>query len=258
MNKYFNISYSINLFLIKFYKWKIENFLKKNSIDFIVSHYDENLDYINLLPKNQNIYIYVKKINKDFPKKKNIKIYFLPNYGREYQTYLYHIKNHYYKLANINFFFIGSFFNCSQMQKLKNFRRVYSKISKLYKKKYKGLYTSDYENILYKIKYFKELKLKKTIDKNFTIEKHRHRNKITYLKKAKIRPLDKWFKYYFKKKSYYHLSSMTGIFAANKENILQIPKKIIENIEIEYRKKNVSYESGHYLERLYPSIFNRC
>ena len=64
MNKYFNISYSINLLLIKFYKWKIDNFLKKNSIDFIVSHYDENFDYINLLPKNQNIYIYVKKINK--------------------------------------------------------------------------------------------------------------------------------------------------------------------------------------------------
>jgi hypothetical protein len=258
VNKYFNISYNFNLFLIKFYKWKIENFSKKNKIHLIISHYDEDFSYLNFLPKNQKIYIYLKKRIKNFPKKKNTKIYFLPNYGREYQTYLYHIKNHYYKLANINFFFIGSFFNCKQMQKLKNFRRVYGKISNLYKKKYKGLYTSEHESILYKIKYFKELKLKKKINKNFNIEKHRHRNKITYLKKAKIRPLDRWFKYYFKKKSYYHLSSMNGIFAANKENILQIPKKKIENIEIEYRKKNISYESGHYLERLYPSIFCKC
>ena len=60
------------------------------------------------------------------------------------------------------------------------------------------------------------------------------------------------------KKSYYHLSSMNGIFGANKKNILQIPKKKIDIIEIEYRKKNSSYESGHYLERLYPSVFHKC
>ena len=160
--------------------------------------------------------------------------------------------------AHINFFIIGSFFNCEQMQKLKNFRKVYGKISIFFKKKYKGLYTSEDNSMFYKIKAFKEMKLKKTINKNYTIEKHISNNKIIYLKKSKIRPLDKWFKYHFKNKSYYHLSSMTGIFAANKENILQVPKKIISNIETEYRKKNTSYESGHYLERLYPSIFYKC
>jgi hypothetical protein len=259
VNKRFNISYNFNLFLIKFYKWKIENFSKKNLIHFIISHYDEDFNYVNFLPKNQQIYIYMKKKKiKNLPKKNNIKIIFLPNYGREYQTYLYHIKNHYNKLADINFFTIGSFFNCEQMQKLKNFRKVYGKISIFFKKKYKGLYTSEHNSMFYKIKSFKEMKLKKTINKKYTIEKHISNNKIIFLKKSKIRPLDKWFKYHFKNKSYYHLSSMNGIFAANKENILQIPKKIISNIEIEYRKKNTSYESGHYLERLYPSIFCKC
>jgi hypothetical protein len=259
VNKRFNIGYNFNLFLIKFYKWKIEKFCKKNFIHFIISHYDEDFNYVNFLPKNQQIYIYVKKKKiKNLPKKNNIKIIFLPNYGREYQTYLYHIKNHYNKLADINFFIIGSFFNCRQMQKLKNFRKVYGKISIFFRKKYKGLYTSEHDSMFYKIKSFKEMKLKKTINKNYTIEKHISNNKIIYLKKSKIRPLDKWFKYHFKNKSYYHLSSMTGIFAANKENILQIPKKIISKIEMEYRKKNTSYESGHYLERLYPSIFYKC
>jgi len=51
---------------------------------------------------------------------------------------------------------------------------------------------------------------------------------------------------------------MNCIFAANKANILQIPKKKVSIIEAEYRKKNISYESGHYLERLYPSIFHKC
>ncbi len=258
VNKRFNISYNFNLYLIKFYKWKIENFCKKNLINFIISHYDEDFNYINFLPNNQQIYIYVKKKIKNFPKKDNIKILFLHNYGREYQTYLYHIKNHYNKLADINFFTIASFFKCGQMQKLKNFRKVYGKISFLCKNKYNGLYTSEYDSVFYKINFFKKLKLKKTINKNYTIEKHISNNKIIYLKKAKIRPLDKWFKYYFKNKPYYHLSSMTGIFAANKENILQVPKRIISNIEIEYRKKCTSYESGHYLERLYPSIFYKC
>jgi len=260
VNKCFNISYKFNLLLIKFYKWKIEKFFKKNLIHFIISHYDENFNYINFLPKNQKIYIYIKKKikSKNLPKQENIKIIFLPNYGREYQTYLYHIKSNYYKLANINFFTIGSFCNQKQMQKLKNFRKVYGKISDIFRKKYKGLYTSEYDSVFYKIKYLKDLKLKKTINKNFVIEKHFHRKKIIYLKKAKIRPMDKWFKYYFKKKSYYHLSSMNGIFGANKKNILQIPKKKIDIIEIEYRKKNISYESGHYLERLYPSVFHKC
>jgi hypothetical protein len=260
VNKYFNISYNLNLILIKFYKWKIEKFFKKNSIHFVVSHYNENFNYVNFFPKNQKIYIYIKKKYKstNLLKKKNIEILFLPNYGREYQTYLYHIKTNYYKLASINFFTIGSFNNHKQIQKLKNFRKVYGKISNIFKKKYKGLYTSEYDSVFYKIKYLRDLKLKKTVNKNFMIEKHFHRGKIIYLKKAKIRPLDKWFKYYFKKKSYYHLSSMNGIFAANKENIFQIPKKKIYTIETEYRKKNISYESGHYLERLYPSIFHKC
>jgi len=242
--------------ICKFYKWKIDNFFKKNKISFIVSHYNESFDYLKILPNNQKIYLYIKgKVKSKLPKKKNIKIISLPNYGREEHVYTYHIKKNYNKLTNINFFFIASFYDITQIQKFKRFSKVYKSISKDRNEK-KNLYLSENDSILYKINYFKKWKIQKTINPYFTKVRHVSNKKRLNLKKAKKRPLIEWFKYYFPNKSLYHLSSMNGIFAVKKNNIKQIPRKTFVEINKEYNQRDVSYESGHYLERLYPSIFS--
>ena len=73
---------------------------------------------------------------------------------------------------------------------------------------------------------------------------------------SKIYPLENYFYYYFKnKKLDKFIRSLNGIFATDKENILSIKKEIYKNIIEEYKIIDRDYESGHYLERLYPSIF---
>jgi hypothetical protein len=243
-------------YLCKFYKWKIENFFKNNSICFIISHFNENFDYLNILPSNQRIIIYIKdKIKKPLTKKKNIKFIFIPNYSREDFVYFYHLKKNYNKLSVINFFLIASFYNVSQIQKFRRFTAVYKKISNYSNKKKYNLYTSESDNVFHKLAYFKNIKKLKTVNPNFKKIIHISNGKKLKLIKAKKRPLKKWFEYYFPGKNFYHLSSMNGIFAVKRENIRQIPRIIFKKINNEYKQINKSYESAHYLERLYPSIF---
>jgi len=73
---------------------------------------------------------------------------------------------------------------------------------------------------------------------------------------SKIYPLEKYFNYYFKDKTLdKEIKSLNGIFATNKENIKSINLSIYKNIIKEYTIPEKDYESGHYLERIYPSIF---
>ena len=55
-----NLSYNKYLFYLKYLKFKIETFVPKNTIEFIIAHYNESFEYLKYLPKNQIITIYYK------------------------------------------------------------------------------------------------------------------------------------------------------------------------------------------------------
>ena len=246
-----SLSFYKYILYLKFLNYKTNYFISDNKIEFIISHYKENFDYLRYLPNNQKITIYIKSnINLKPPiSKKNIKVVFLENIGKEYQTYLYHIIKNYENLSQINFFLSASFL--SVKDRTKNFTKVYNKIASFNKQKYNGLYTSDDEFFLFKKEKLKMLDPKMRIYEHTTSQNVKHKMIL-----SKIYPLENYFYYYFKnKKLDKFIRSLNGIFATDKENILSIKKEIYKNIIKEYKITDRDYESGHYLERLYPSIF---
>ena len=98
---------------LKCAKWKIEKLLPKNRIEFVIAHYNENIDYLNFFPKNSKITIYHKgetPIDKlIFNENKNIEVINLANVGRNPHTILYHIIKNYNNLYPLTFFLPGSF-----------------------------------------------------------------------------------------------------------------------------------------------------
>ena len=75
------------------------------TIDLVVSHYNEDLGWLGSLPEVDMICLYTKA---DVPPKCNIaRVTQLRNEGREAGTYLYHITERYYELADVTLFLQG-------------------------------------------------------------------------------------------------------------------------------------------------------
>jgi hypothetical protein len=74
----------------------------------IISHYNENLDWINEINNNIHIFIYNKGEKIININKKNTQVINLKNVGREAHTYIYHIVNNYYNLEDLIFFSKGN------------------------------------------------------------------------------------------------------------------------------------------------------
>ena len=246
-----NFSYYKYILYLKLLRYKINYFIPNNTIEFIVAHYNESFDYLKYLPCNQKITIYIKG-NIDFDitlNKKNIKIIYLKNIGKEYQTYLFHIIKNYENLSKINFFFSASFLNIKD--RTRNFTKVFNKVASINKKKFKGFYSSGDRYFLFKYEKPKIIDPKMRIFEHITSQNIKHK-----LILSKIYPLNNFFNYYFKnKKLNKYITSLNGIFATNKENILSVKKDIYKDIINEYKDVGSDYESGHFLERIYPSIF---
>lgn len=246
-----NISYNKYLLYLKILKIKIEIFIPKNTIEFIIAHYNESFEYLKYLPKNQIITIYYKGDKKaSLPKiNLNIKLIQLENIGKEYHSYLTHIINNYENLTKINFFLTASFLKLKD--RTRNFTKIYKKISSFNRDKFNGLYTSEDKYFLFKNEKNKHLNPKFRILNHITSQNKKHE----IIQSNKF-PLDDFFFTYFKdKKLDKNIKSLNGIFATNKENIISVDKEVFKSIISEYKIPNKDYESGHYLERLYPSIF---
>jgi len=72
----------------------------------VISHYNEDIEWISNIDKSIRIYLYTKG-SQDlsfFNKIENIKIYNLQNVGKEQQTYFYHIVNNYNSLEDLMYF----------------------------------------------------------------------------------------------------------------------------------------------------------
>ncbi len=124
----------------------------------IISHYNENLDWINNISDNVNIYIYTKgDLINEF--KKNIFFKKLDNIGNEHHTYFYHIINNYNKLDDILYFSQGNPFEHSKfwLEKFENdfvggmsdFNLITNIYEKIDEKLYKKHINHKYQNVNY-------------------------------------------------------------------------------------------------------------
>lgn len=251
---------------LKFAKWKIERFLSINEVEFVIAHYQEEIDYLDFFPKNSKITIYhkgEKPINKIiYQQYKNVKIFDIPNIGRNGHTIFYHIVKNYNELSPITVFLPGSFNAINPYKTKKRFAKIVNKIVNFIPMDYKGVYTSGSYRWWYHLNYFKNLRIKRLIKEDFTLDYYQSTNQqnlkfnpSSKLEPAKIRPMGNWYKHYFGDRKYAPVDSMHELFGVKKSSIKQHSIEKYKELISQFSEAKVAYELEHYVERLWPSIF---
>jgi len=213
-------------------------------IELVISRYNEDLEWLKEEPFNKYpSTCYNKGTNQNFYKPQNMKIFNIPNVGRESHTYIYHIVNNYNTLPNYIMFLPGS---CNIKYKKD---RAIIWIMAIEKTKYPTFLSNKHQNGI-KNKFY-----------NFQIEewessdtKNKNLNPEKTLQLHTIRPFGKWYENHFGDKHIYHVF-YNGVIGASRQHILttQIEKYITF---IEELNKHSNPEVGHYFERAWAAIFN--
>jgi hypothetical protein len=214
-----------------------------NSIDIVISRYNENLEWLIEINEGYfNIIVYNKGVNDNFIKLPNMTIIKLDNVGRCDHTYLYHVINNYHNLANITVFLPGSGNMEFKLTKIK-------KLTILIKKYNSAVFLPDVV-----------LDSVKDNQYNFTLSdwmssdiQNRELNPESNTELSKIRPFGKWYEYYFNDITI-HGISYWGIFSIDKRDILQHSKEYYENL-IKQLCNSSNPEAGHYFERSWSAVF---
>jgi hypothetical protein len=212
-----------------------------SDIAIVVSHYNENIEYLDNEPFSEfEQIIYTKGENK--PKCSscaNIKQ--LPNVGVCNHTILYHIVNHYDTLHDITIFLPAS---CLDERKREITLQTIQKVKE----------TND--SVFYCVAYNNV----KDDFYNFQLDKYENANSAnkalnpdTYLRPATIRPFGRWYENHFQGIDIQHVN-YTSIFAVSKQHIhsrsVSFYRKLLE--EVSHDKNE---ETAHYLERATLALF---
>lgn len=215
----------------------------QNSVDLIISKFNENLSYINDF---KNVYIYDKGPinNEQFYRyiKSDVKYYHLKNVGRESHTYLYHIINNYDNLNDINIFINGS---CIFENKAK--LEIYNKLVYIYNKTRNTVFFKNPIPIFY---FFKNVKMTHHIThtkcNNVFNDKHELKQyNGTY---------GDWYIENFGNIDVY-CGSYLGNLLLHKNDILKHPKEYYQKL-LKYLDDDSSPETGHYFERAWGAVFH--
>lgn len=219
---------------------------KPTSTEIVISHYQENLDWVFKIPSSHysKLTIYNKGTPKDYSKFVNIGavIHTLPNVGREVHTYLHHIIKNYDNLSDLTVFLPGSVASFSQK------KEQYNIISYL---------QNQNESIVMGIrddKYIEdELKTFSIDEYEVTNAENRKENSSTKLEPAWIRPFGKWLKVHFPGEKL-TCSTQKGVFSAAKGDIqkrsIDFYKDLIQEVETQ------NPEEVHYIERTWHLILS--
>jgi hypothetical protein len=241
-NSFFIIIFLI-LFIIILYNIICENFSNNDTINIVISRYNENLEWLSEINNEKfNIIVYNKGVNDNFIKLPNMTIINIDNVGRCDHTYLYHIINNYNNLADITIFLPGSGNIDYKISKIKHLLQLIQEHNKAV-----FLHNSYYNNIkdnLY----------------NFTLDEwsasdiqNKNLNPESKLELSDIRPFGKWYEHYFNDIKIQHVTHF-GIFSIAKEDILQHSKEYYENL-IKQLSNSSNPEAGHYFERAWAAVF---
>lgn len=221
------------------YSIYIEPFESNNIM--VISHYNEDLSYLNTEPfSNYNHIIYTKGENS--PNFKNDKIIKLPNVGVCVHTYLQYIIDNYDSLPDISIFLPGS---CMDNHK-KNM--TLNTISKVEKTNNSVFYVNKVEDVKKELYNF-------TLDewKNTNIN-NQELNSDTKLRKSEIRPFGKWYEKYFTD-IIINGVNYGGIFAVSREHIRNRSKESYKEL-INLVNKDKNEETAHYFERAFLALFH--
>ena len=210
-------------------------------IDIIIARYNEDLNWLLESPFNQFKYIvYNKGDNINFCKQNVKEIITLPNLGKCDHTYLYHIVNNYDNLAEILVFFPGSIQMHHKKEKaIKLLRRIiaYKKAAIL------GNYCRNLPTQFHNF----------SLDTWETSDANNRSNQIdTTLRPCRIRPYQRWYKYYFGNLKIVFVC-MHGIFSISKRDVKKYKVTRYQNLLNQLSFPNP--EVGHYIERSWVAIF---
>lgn len=232
-----------NLIISK--KNKINKFYDSNKINIecVIARYNESIDWI-LMPECYNItkfIIYNKGTPLHTKLPDNAIEIRLKNIGKCDHTFLYHIINNYYNLADITLFISGSTNHYIKQNKI---LQTIELVNKTLDSVFIGQKNIVPDNIW-----------------NFTIDDWLSRNsdnqigdgKISKLIPSKVRPFGKWFNNFWPDK-HIDLIVYTSIFAVNKKHIIQHSIDYYMSLYNEFGD-DVNPEVGHYIERAWAMIF---
>ena len=246
----------IYIFLFR-YEFRYEFFSvkqKDNSIDIVISRYNEPLDWLNTESFTKYTY------NPDY--KTNIIIYNkgsylngtipLPNVGRCDHTYLYHIINNYDNLADVTIFLPGSADMESKIDRTKFiFKRAYE----------------DMDTSLVCTKVDSDSLYNFSLDEwKSSNEMNAEKNTDSEMLKADPRPFGKWFLFMnnveTEEKQELLFRSIgpksvcfSALLAISRANIHNRPKSFYEKL-IKHVNSHHNPEAGHYIERSWLAIFH--
>lgn len=234
------------LFIILFNIYYLTYYANFNILDIemVVSRYNEDLQWLKTNPfDNYPAVIYNKGPNDNIDKTiKNItKIVKIKNVGREAHTYLYHIIENYYNLAEITLFLPGSIPNGHKYNKAK----VLIENIEIHRDTvFVGSKRTDMKGDEYGT----------TLNSwDATDPTNNDINSEHALKPSSIRPFGKWVEEHFPNVISTTTSGFSIIGIARRD-IIQHPieyyKKIIKELE-----NSSNPETGHYFERAWFAVF---
>jgi hypothetical protein len=231
-----------------------------NKINLIIARYNENLDWIENIPKNLNINIIIYNKGLDNINYNSIKV---GNIGRESHTYLYYIIENYNNLADINIFIQGDPFTHNpnfiyDLYKINTYEDIqplsygYSyktpppEITYNFYEKYKTNFYIDYldndfkPNNIYYYNYFSEITIndiKKKLNEKDLLK--------YYIKKLDINNI---------KNKYLLPTSYAALFSVKKYIIKKRTINFYKNV-LNVLLNTKEFDMGYILERLWLMIF---
>lgn len=217
--------------------------LKNNTIDLVISRYNEDLEWTVQEPYiNYKYIVYNKGPNDRFNKTNVKKIINVKNVGRCDHTYLYHIITNYNNLGDIVIFLPGSI-------DLFYKNLISQKLFDLIENEGKAYFLG------FKINNLKRDKYDFTLD-NYVASygPNFNENRESKLLPASPRPYGKWFEKKFGNiivKQHCYL----GIFSIDKRDIIQHPKSYYKSL-IKDVETHSNPEAGHYFERSWAAVFH--
>lgn len=231
-----------------------------NKINLIIARYNENLYWIENIPKNLNINIIIYNKGEDNIHYPSIK---LKNVGRESHTYLYHIIENYNNLADITIFsqgdpfthnpnFIHDLYKINTYQDIQPLSYGYSynipptEITYEFYEKYQNNFYIDYldndfkPNYLYYYNYFTEKiinDIKKILNKKDLLKYYKKKLNIDNIEDKYLLP-----------------TSYAALFSVKKDIIQKRSVDFYKNI-LNHLLNTKEFDMGYILERLWLVIF---
>jgi len=235
----------IGVVLIVSLRPRVKEGFEDKSVDLVISHYNEDLDWLADLPHHnfKQIIVYTKGTRRPNCSRFWCQVIPLENVGREGHTYLHHIIQNYNTVADVTIFVPGS---CFMDHKKKKTELVIS--GALADRDTVLLSEEKVENLAND---FKDFEIKEWASSH---PENRAKNPSAVLGASRIRPFGKWYTHFFGDLVVRDVS-YSGILAVSREAVHNRPVAFYESLEQEMRA-HANPEAGHYLERSWAAVFH--